>query len=588
MLTDTIYTYLLYYFLISPFSKVVLINWQLIWAGIPCQESLVRRITRWTIPLDALHIAALIVAMISVGPYTLSCHLFGFSNIQVSYSWFLVSTLSFSIFLLSLVNYFSCTYLHKDQYFHKFFTLFYLFKLAIVLLNVSDTTRFLFMGWELLGLSSVLLIGFYEHRIEPIKNAIRILFIYKVADIFLFTAFLVAMLFHAETFSQFHLIQDPGAQALIYGFIFIACLIKSGILPWQWLPRAMEGPTPSSSIFYGALATHIPLMMLAKIWPSSLYAPHPLACVGILVCLISAIFSNGLAKQSSDAKGSLAYAITTQLALIYIEVLLGLKVLAMIHALSHGLFRTFDLLKTPSIIHTTLKIELNRNQIKSLQSKPTGPINQFLYALTLKKYGLQPIFFGFIDYFLGLKTQERSQKHLLRFSLISLFVAVVISILSLKMLHETLYIWDELIVIAALCCTFSAFHNLKKTAWFLLLICGSMGLLYLSLLGHIFEKIAAFEWLILIVACISLIAGFQKHKDSSHLHYSKREGLLILILGLGIVGIPGLAGHFLWENMVHLVAFISPHLVLSSFFVMSLNTVLFIMFYYQYLMRPHL
>jgi NADH:ubiquinone oxidoreductase subunit 5 (subunit L)/multisubunit Na+/H+ antiporter MnhA subunit len=443
------------------------------------------------------------------------------------------------------------------------------------------------MGWELLGLSSVLLIGFYEHRIEPIKNAIRILFIYKVADIFLFMAFLVAMLCHVESLSQLHLIQEPGVQVFIYSFIFIACLIKSGIFPWQWLPRAMEGPTPSSSIFYGALATHIPLMMLIQIWPASLYAPHPLACAGIVICFISALFSNGLAKQTADAKGSLAYAITTQLALIYIELLLGFKILAMIHALSHGLFRTFDLLKTPSIIHTLLSIELNRKHSRPQHKKTSTALNKFLYALTLKKYGLQKLLFSFIDYFLGLKTQERSQKHFIRFSLISLIVGGIISILSLNILHESLYIVrDELIVMTALGCTFAAFHNLKKTAWFLLLICASMALLYLSLLGQIFEKIATFEWLILIIAGISLIIGFQKHKDSSHMHYSKREGLLILILGLCIVGIPGLAGHFLWENIVHVVAFISPHLVLSSFFVMSLNTVLFIMFYYQYLMRP--
>lgn len=587
MLTETIWLYLLYYFLLSPLFKLLAINLKLMFFGSSCNESLVRKLTQWVIPFDFIHVLIVLLLLIKLGPTYFVCKLFGVIPFAVHFSWPVIASLSFSVFLLNLVNYFSCSYLHKDQYFHKFFTLYYLLKFAVILLSLSDATQFIFMGWELLGLSSVLLVGFYEHRMEPIKNSIRILFIYKVSDVFLFSAFLIALLSHIEYLSQLGLPVHGGEHTVIYLLMLVACMIKSGVFPWQWLPKAMEGPTPSSSIFYGALATHIPLVLLARIWPDYLTAPHAISYAGIFICLVSALLSNNLSKQSADAKNSLSYAITTQLALIYIEIFLGFTSLAFVHAISHGLYRTFELLKTPSVIHTLHTIELNRN--KGLETKfvTTNVISRFIYRITLRKYHIQCFLFKFIDDFFGLNATRRTLRHFIRFSFYSFILWVVISFLSLSIRKEHYDILNDLIIFSALLFTFASFKNLKKTIWFLIFVSTSMGLLYLSLFSKFFVELRSFEWILLAFISVPLVLEFKKQTALSReaLSFSKRKNLLILLLGFCIVGIPGLVGYFLWENLLHVVAFISPHLVVSAFFVMSLNTILFIIFYYQYLLR---
>ena len=134
----------------------------------------------------------------------------------------------------------------------------------------------------------------------------------------------------------------------------------------------MEGPTPSSAVFYGSLSTHVPIFVLLHVWPREwallTYWPevwtitHPANAIAlaIVICLISAYVTTHMSRQLSDAKNTIAYATMTQLALIYIEIFLGFHTLAMVHAVSHGIYRTFEFLRTPSLFHHYHTMETRR------------------------------------------------------------------------------------------------------------------------------------------------------------------------------------------------------------------------------------
>src|SRR5690606_28938052 len=117
----------------------------------------------------------------------------------------------------------------------------------------------IFVGWELLGLSSALLIAFFYRRRGPVESAMRAYTIYRVSDIGLLSA--IVLLHHAlggvEVVATMREVNAlPQSAALLIGALFIlGAMGKGAIAPFTgWLPRAMEGPTASSAIFYGALS----------------------------------------------------------------------------------------------------------------------------------------------------------------------------------------------------------------------------------------------------------------------------------------------------------------------------------------------
>ncbi|MEK6623062.1 MAG: proton-conducting transporter membrane subunit, partial [Planctomycetota bacterium] len=316
----------------------------------------------------------------------------------------------------------------------------------IKLIVLSSGSSFLFMGWELLGFSSVLLIAFYEHRSNPLKNAMRILFIYELGDIFFCALIALLLYFHTEDVTKLAVIQDHGcAWAMV--LLIIAFFFKSGIFPWIWLPRAMEGPTPSSAVFYGSLSTHIPIFLLLRFWPKEWSLPaywpevwtisHPAnaIAVAIAICVFSAFITTHLSRQVSDAKNAIAYAVVTQLAIIYIEIFFGLRTLALVHVVSHGIYRTFEFLRTPSLLHHYHTMETRRPKMTITGSHfkailPEG-LRNWLYALTINDFGFFSRTFDFIDYFLGLKFLRYDRKVSRRFAIMIASIWVVFSIIIL-------------------------------------------------------------------------------------------------------------------------------------------------------------
>lgn len=302
--------------------------------------------------------------------------------------------------LTFLVGWFSKFYMHREAGFKRFFNTLLIFFAGYNLIVISGNFETLFVGWELLGISSFLLIAFYRDRYLPVKNAMKVISIYRVGDICLMLAMWMSHhIWHKNiTFAAWN---APGAvQELIHThylsvlfialMIVIAATIKSAQLPFSaWLPRAMEGPTTSSAIFYGSLSVHIGAFLLLRTYPFW----EAIVGVKILVIaigLITTVLSTWMAGVQSTVKTQIAYGAITQIGLIFIEIALGFHVLALVHFTGNALLRTYQLLVSPSVL-SYLTHDMffyfkpkKHNQSASLLNR----VRNTIYLLSVKEWNL--------------------------------------------------------------------------------------------------------------------------------------------------------------------------------------------------------
>lgn len=286
------------------------------------------------------------ITIYSSPTYTFALDFFFDSNSAIFFMATCVTTL--------LVLIFSKYYMHREPGFKRFYMtmLFFFFGLALVIFAGNFET--LFVGWESIGISSFVLIAYYRDRYLPTKNALKVFSVYRMADAFFLLALWYAHhLFEANIhFSNFSiLVQEHGNQIIILGLLFlVVAIIKSAQFPFSyWLPRAMEGPTTSSAIFYGALSVHMGLFVLLRtypLWEGSIAVKIAIAAVG----LISALVATSIARVQSSIKTQIAYASITQIGIMFIELALGLHWLVLLHFISNAFLRTYQLLISPSIV----------------------------------------------------------------------------------------------------------------------------------------------------------------------------------------------------------------------------------------------
>ena len=266
----------------------------------------------------------------------------------------------FSTGLCSLVNAFAGKYLHREPGFTRFFILLALFGTGMNLMVLAGSLDVLFAGWEFLGISSALLIGFFHERRNAVDAALRAFVTYRICDVGLFGASVVihratgtgdfATLFSGDWPHATCLVAGPTAVAITLLFAF-AALGKSAQVPFSgWLPRAMEGPTPSSAIFYGALSIHAGAYVLLRC--ESLLDAAPLtAWLLVAVGIGTALHAAVVGSVQTDLKSMLAYASMTQAGIILAEIGLGFRLLPLIHVVSHAILRSLQILRSPSAMH---------------------------------------------------------------------------------------------------------------------------------------------------------------------------------------------------------------------------------------------
>ena len=305
-----------------------------------------------------------------------------FSSGEHGFSFdFLVDGLSLSFALLStsicgVVAAFSNRYLHREPGYSRYFILFGIFTTGITLVAVAGSIEVLFAGWELLGLSSALLVAFFHERRAPVRNALRVFAVYRVSDAAMLAA---AVLLHhwAGGGSLPMLFSGHGGgsplepeQATLISVLLIAAVAgKSALLPFSgWLPRAMEGPTPSSAVYYGALSIHAGCFLLLRAEP--LLAQSDLARVLAAAAGAStALYATLCARVQTDVKSALAYAALTQVGIIVVEIAFGLTTLAFVHIVGHACFRLLQLLSAPNILHDLHELE---NALEGGEGAPHG------------------------------------------------------------------------------------------------------------------------------------------------------------------------------------------------------------------------
>ncbi len=272
-----------------------------------------------------------------------------------------------SFILVGTIGAFANRYLHRDPGYGRFFILYAVFLVGMVVASLAGSIETLFFGWELVGLSSALLVAYFHERTAPVLNGLRVWTVYRVAD----AAFLIAavVLHHLTGTGDFSGLMGSGAwplgeaaltsnQALLIGsLLLIAAAGKSALLPFSgWLPRAMEGPTPSSAVFYGALSVHLGVFLLLRVSPI-IELSFALQAAIVMLGLASAIFGAMAARVQSDVKSALAFASLTQVGIIAVEIGLGFRYLALVHIIGHACLRTLQLLRAPSLLHDYHQLE---------------------------------------------------------------------------------------------------------------------------------------------------------------------------------------------------------------------------------------
>jgi len=261
--------------------------------------------------------------------------------------------------LTSLVLMFSRRYMHREAGYLRFFATLFMFVAGISLVALAATIDVLFAGWEIVGISSFLLIGFYRMRLQPGRNSLRTYAIYRICDVGLFMG---AWLFHKlgseYFFLQFHdqpldatfVALNPEFFTAIGLLTVLAAMGKSAQYPFSfWVPRAMEGPTPSSAIFYGALSIHAGVYLLIRLfplWRAIDFIPWLVGTIGLTTTVVATVSF----KTQSNVKAQIGYASVAQVGLMFVELALGFRQLAMVHFLGNAVLRCYQLLASPSVM----------------------------------------------------------------------------------------------------------------------------------------------------------------------------------------------------------------------------------------------
>jgi NADH-quinone oxidoreductase subunit L len=267
-----------------------------------------------------------------------------------------VTIMLFSAILTALVARFSRRYLHKEPGFVRFFTLLGLFATGTQLVALAGALELFFAGWELIGISSAFFIGFFHERDEPLRSSVRAFATYRLSDAGLLIATVATFeLFGSARFSAMAAAPSlPPWEGTALALLFLlSAMGKSAQLPFSgWLPRAMEGPTPSSALFYGAVSIHAGLFLMLRAWPV-IEASMIARVAGVVVGLATAIYAAAVVRVHTDAKGALAHATLAQVGLILAEICLGWTTLALTHLVCHAFLRLGQYLKAPNTIHDT-------------------------------------------------------------------------------------------------------------------------------------------------------------------------------------------------------------------------------------------
>lgn len=305
----------------------------------------------------------------------------------------------------SLIHLFSTGYMHGEDRYHLFFAYISLFSAAMLGLVLSDNLLTFFICWELMGLCSYCLIGFYYKKPSAINASIKAFMTTRVGDTLFFLGIAgLYVIFGTSNFEAIYkgVAEGVGKDATLLGFsgyAFIGFMLmmgtigKSAQFPLQvWLPDAMEGPTPVSALIHAATMVAAGVFLLIRTFPL-LDAAHVVLPVVAYVGAITAFLAACIAIVQVDIKKVLAYSTISQLGYMVMGVGVGAFAPGFMHLLTHACFKACLFLASGAVIHSVHTQDMR--EMGGLRSKMPITFLTMLIA-TLAISGV-PGFSGFVS-----------------------------------------------------------------------------------------------------------------------------------------------------------------------------------------------
>ena len=274
------------------------------------------------------------------------------------------------------IHIYSVGYMHDDPGFTRYFTYLNLFVFMMLNLILANNFLLMFVGWEGVGLCSYLLIGFWYEKDSASNAGKKAFVVNRVGDFgFLLGMFLLFINFGTLDFTDIfgplqknpHLINTAKATTIAI-LLFIGACGKSAQIPiYVWLPDAMEGPTPVSSLIHAATMVTAGVYMVARCNVLYSMAPISMAIVAI-VGVATAIYTASIGFCQNDIKKVLAYSTISQLGYMFLGVGVGAFSAGIFHLMTHAFFKGLLFLGAGSIMHA-LSGELDMRKMGALRKK---------------------------------------------------------------------------------------------------------------------------------------------------------------------------------------------------------------------------
>jgi NADH-quinone oxidoreductase subunit L len=256
----------------------------------------------------------------------------------------------------ALIHIYSIGYMHGDPGYGRYFAYLNLFAASMLVLVLADNYGFLFLGWELVGLCSYLLISFWYEKPSAAAAGKKAFVVNRIGDF----GFLIAMMIifatfgtlsYATVFTEAPVLLTEGTATAITLLLLVGAAGKSAQLPlYVWLPDAMEGPTPVSALIHAATMVTAGVYLVARSGALFQLAPFSAGTVATVGAL-TAVFAAVIAIGQKDIKRVLAYSTISQLGYMFMGVGVGAYVAGVFHLTTHAFFKALLFMGAGSVIH---------------------------------------------------------------------------------------------------------------------------------------------------------------------------------------------------------------------------------------------
>jgi NADH-quinone oxidoreductase subunit L len=256
----------------------------------------------------------------------------------------------------TFIHIFAIGYMHGDERFSRFFTYLNLFAASMLSLVLAGNFAMLFLGWELVGLCSYLLISFWYTRPSAAAAGKKAFIVNRIGD-FGFMVGLMLVFVHFGTLSFDGVLDRAGevlttGTATAIGLLFlVGAAGKSAQIPlYVWLPDAMEGPTPVSALIHAATMVTAGVYVVAR--SAAIFQEAPAAGMAVAtIGALTALWAASIAIAQTDIKKVLAYSTVSQLGFMFLAVGLGGYIAGIFHLMTHAFFKALLFLGAGSVIH---------------------------------------------------------------------------------------------------------------------------------------------------------------------------------------------------------------------------------------------